>query len=409
MVGLCLIDGGIGCSRSSCGGIQRGLSVSSGLLLCGERLLGSLCLALGSGHLLRGSGESALALRLDRLGGVQRGSGGVHLGLGGIVLRARGTLLGAVEIGLGGVVPRLGGVHVRICRCLCLLSCRKLALCILLPARGGISSHLGIREPDLRVGGLLLRLLQLARGLLGSSLSRGNGLGGCVGRSSLRSLERGLGIVGRLLGCSQGLAPVRQVLLGGIERSLSVLERLHVRIGLVLSGTHLLLKLGRSGRNRGIACATGRIVGALSLLLVGGGGIVRSSGRIQIGLSGSSLCTRRIDRSLQVGDLLCRRHRTRTGTNRGGARQRRQHGGRLARSVGTARALRHRSHRRQQRAARHGNRRRGNRRHAPDSLNLARSATVDVDVLVLAHCRFLSTMSCCLTHIVDPTCPAKKR
>lgn len=177
---------------------------------------------------------------------------------------------------------------------------------VLLFGRGGINASLGIRKPDLRVGGLLLCLLQLARGLLGSGLSRGNSLGRGIGSSGLRGLERSLGIVGGLLGSGQGFTLVRQIPLCGIECSLSVLERLHVRIGLVLRGTHLLLQLGRSCRSGSVACATGRIVGALSLLLVGSGGVVRSGGRIQIGLGSSGLSASRIDRSLQVGDLLHR-------------------------------------------------------------------------------------------------------
>ena len=114
MLGLSLIGGGVCRGRSSRGSVQLGLRVSRSLLLDGERLLSSLRLTLGSGHFLRGSSEFALALRLDRLDGVQRGSGGVHLGLGSLVLRARGTLLGTVEIGLGGVIARLSGIHIRI-------------------------------------------------------------------------------------------------------------------------------------------------------------------------------------------------------------------------------------------------------------------------------------------------------
>ena len=112
MLGLSLIDGGVCRCRSSRGRVQLGLRLSRSLLLDGERLLSSLHLTLGSGHFLRDSSEFALALRLDRLGGVQRGSGGVHLGLGSLVLRARSTLLGTVEIGLGGVLARLSGIHI---------------------------------------------------------------------------------------------------------------------------------------------------------------------------------------------------------------------------------------------------------------------------------------------------------
>ena len=137
----------------------------------------------------------------------------------------------------------------------------------------------------------------------------------------------------------------------------------------------------------------GRVVGTLRLLLAGSGSVVRSGGRIQIGLGGSGLSASRIDRSLQVGDLLRRRHRARTSTSSGSTRQRRQHRSRLPSSIGTVRTLCHRSQRRQQRPARHGDRRRGNRRHAPGGLRLTRSAAIDVLIHVLAHCRFLPTMS----------------
>ena len=137
----------------------------------------------------------------------------------------------------------------------------------------------------------------------------------------------------------------------------------------------------------------GRVVGTLRLLLVGSGGVVRSGGRIQIGLGGSGLSTSRIDRSLQVGDLLRRRHSARTSTGGRSARQRRHHRSRCTRNANTVRTLCHRGQRRQQRPARHGDRRRGNRRHAPGGLRLTHSAAIDVLIHVLAHCRFLPTMS----------------
>ena len=393
MLGLSLIDGGVCRGRSSRGSVQLGLRVSRSLLLDGERLLSSLHLTLGSGHFLRGGCEFALALRLDRLGGLQRGSSGVHLCLGSLVLRACCTLLGTVEVGFGSVIARLSGIHIRVGRVLCLLSCRKLVLGVLLFSRGSASSSLGIRNPSLRVGGLLLCLLQLARGLLSSGLSCGYGLGRGIGCGSLGSLKRSLGIACRLLGGSQSFVLVRQVLLSGTKRSLSVLKRLHIRIGLVLRSAHLLFQLGRSGRSSSIACAASRVIGTLRLLLVGGSGIVGSGGRIQIGLGGSGLSASRIDRSLQVGDLLRRRHRARASTSSGRARQRRHHRSRCTRNANTIRALCHRGQRRQQRPARHGDRRRGNRRHAPGGLRLTRSAAIDVLIHVLAHCRFLPTMS----------------
>ena len=259
--------------------------------------------------------------------------------------------------------------------------------------RGGINASPGIRKPNLRVGGLLLCLLQLARSLLSSGLSCGYGLGRGIGCGSLGSLKRSLGIACRLLGGSQSFVLVRQVLLSGTKRSLSVLKRLHIRIGLVLRNAHLLFQLGRSGRSSSIACAASRVIGTLRLLLVGGSGIVGSGGRIQIGLGGSGLSASRIDRSLQVGDLLRRRHRARASTSSGRARQRRHHRSRCTRNANTIRALCHRGQRRQQRPARHGDRRRGNRRHAPGGLRLTRSAAIDVLIHVLAHCRFLPTMS----------------
>lgn len=102
MLGLSLIDGGVCRGRSSRGSVQLGLRVSRNLLLDGERLLSSLHLTLRSGHFLRGGCEFALALCLDRLGGLQRGSSGVHLCLGSLVLRACSTPLGSIQIGLGG-------------------------------------------------------------------------------------------------------------------------------------------------------------------------------------------------------------------------------------------------------------------------------------------------------------------
>ena len=195
MLGLSLIDGGICRGRSSRGGVQLGLRVSRSLLLDGKRLLSSLHLTLGSGHFLRGSSEFALALRPDRLGGVQRGSGGVHLGLGSLVLRARGTLLGSIQICLGSVIARLSGIHIRIGRILCLLSCRKLVLCVLLFSRGGVSGSLGIHEPSLSVSRLLRGLSQLARSLISCSLGSGHGLGRGIGCGSLGSLKRSPSIV----------------------------------------------------------------------------------------------------------------------------------------------------------------------------------------------------------------------
>ena len=98
MLGLSLIDGGVCRGRSSRGSVQLGLRVSRSLLLDGERLLSSLHLTLGSGHFLRGGCEFVLALRLDRLGGLQRGSSDVHLCLGSLVLRACCTLFGSIQI-----------------------------------------------------------------------------------------------------------------------------------------------------------------------------------------------------------------------------------------------------------------------------------------------------------------------
>ena len=78
-------------------------------------------------------------------------------------------------------------------------------------------------------------------------------------------------------------------------------------------------------------------------------------------------------------------------------------------SVNAIRTLRRRGQRRQQRATRHGNRRRSNRRHASSRFGLTQSLAVHVLVHVVAHCRFLPTVSRCLTQIVDPACPIKKR
>ena len=195
MLGLSLVNSSVGRGRSSRGRVQFGLRVNRCLLLDGERLLSSLHLTLGSGHFLRGSSELAFALRLDRLGGAQRGSGGVHLGLGSLVLRARGTLLGTVEIGLGGVIACLRSIHIFIGRVLCPLSLRELALRVLLFGRGGINASLGTRKPSLSVSRLLLGLRQLARSLISCSLGSGHGLGRGIGCGSLGSLKRSPSIV----------------------------------------------------------------------------------------------------------------------------------------------------------------------------------------------------------------------
>ena len=392
-VSLGLIDGGVGSSLGGNSGIQLGLGIDSSLLLISNCLLSSLHLALGDSQPLVGDSKLALALRLNGLRGRQRLGGSSHLCLGSLVLRARGTLLGTIEIGLGGVIARLRGIHILIGRDLCLLSCRKLALRIPLFNNGSIGSGLGVRELGLRVGRLLLCLLQLASRLLSGSLSCGNGLGSCVGRGGLRSLERGLGIGSRLLRSRQSIILVRQVLLSSVECSLRPFKCPHVRIGLVLRSTHLLLQLGRSGRGGSIARTARIIIGALRLLLVGSGSIIGRGSRLQIGLGSGGLGACGVDRRLQVGDLLRRRYNARTGTRRSSSRQRRHHRSRRTRGANAVRALRHRSQRRQQRAARHGDRRRGNRRHAPGDLRLTRSAAVAVLVHVLTHCRFLSTMS----------------
>ena len=409
MIGLGLVKGGIGCRLGGSRVIQLGLGIGGNLLLIGNCLLGSLHLALDGSRLLLGGGKLALALRLRGLGGRQRLGRSSHLCLGVLVLRARSALLGSIQIGLGRVIARPCGVHVRICRGLCLLSCRKLDLRFPLLGSGGIGSRLGIREFGLRISGLLLCLLQITRSLLCGRLSGGYGLGRGVGCSSPCGLKRRLGIGGRLLRGNQGFVLVRQVLLGGIERSLSVLKRLDIQIGLVLRSAQLLFQPGRGSGNRAITCTAGRVIDALRPLLVGGSSIVGSSSRFQIGLGSSSFGTRRINCSLQVGDLLRRRHSTRASTGGRSARQRRHHRSRCARSANAIRTLRRRGQGRQQRAARHGNRRRSNCRHASSRLGLTQSLAVHVLVHVLAHCRFLPTVSRCLPQIVDLTCPIKKR
>ena len=169
-------------------------------MLIGNCLLCSLHLALGGTHLLLGSSKLILALRLRGLGGRQRLGRSVYLCLSVLVLRARSALLGSIQIGLGRVIARLCGVHVRICRGLCLLSCRKLDLRILLLGSGVIGGSLSIREPGLRIFGLLLCLLQIDRRLLCGSLGGGYGLGRGIGCSGLCGLERRLGIACRLPG-----------------------------------------------------------------------------------------------------------------------------------------------------------------------------------------------------------------
>lgn len=274
---------------------------------------------------------------------------------------------------------------------------------------GGSGSVLSIRELGLRINDLLLRLFQVTRSLPCGSLGGSYSLGRSIGCSSLCGLKRRLGITGCPLGSSQGFILVRQLLLGSIERSLSVLKRLDILIGLVLRSAQLLFQLGRSSGGRAIARTAGRVIGAPRLLLVDGGSIVGSGSRFQIGLGGSSFSARRINCSLQVGDLLRCRHGTRASTGGRSTRQRRHHRSRCTRGANAIRILCHRDQGRQHRAARHGNRRRSNRHHASSRLGLTQSLAVHVLVHILAHCRFLPTVSRCLTQIVDPTCPIKKR
>ena len=196
MIGLGLVKSGISRRLGGNSGIQLGLGFGSNLLLIGNRLLGSLHLALDGSHLLLGGAKLILALRLRGLGSRQRLGRGSHLCLGSLVLRARSALLGTVQIGLGRVIARLRGIHVRICRGFCLLSCRKLALCVLLFGSSGIGCGLSIRKLGLRISCLLLCLLQITRGPLCGSLSGGYGLGRGIGCSSLCGFERRLGIGG---------------------------------------------------------------------------------------------------------------------------------------------------------------------------------------------------------------------
>ena len=409
MVGLSLVKSVVGSALGGGSGIQLELGIGSSLLLIGSCLLGSLYLALGSGNFLLGGSKLTLALRLRGLGGRQRFGRSDHLCLGSLVLRARCALLGSIQIGLGSIIARLRGIHVRICRVLCLLSCRKLTLRVLLLGSGGSGSVLSIRELGMRINNPLLCLLQVTRGLLCGGLGGGHGFGRGVGRSILRVLERGLRIGCCLLGGSQGFVLVRQVLLGGIKRSLSILKHFDVRIGLVLRSVHLLFQLGRSSSGRAVTRTAGLVIGTLRLLLIGSSGIVRSGSRFQIVLGGSSLGACRINCGLQVGNLLSRRHGARASTGGRSTRQRRHHRSRCARSANAIRALRCRGQRRQQRTTRHGNRRRSNRRHASSRLGLTQGLAVHVLVHVLAHCQFLPTVSRCLTQIVDPACPIKKR
>lgn len=148
---------------------------------------------------------------------------------------------------------------------------------------------MSIRELGLRINDLLLRLFQVTRSLPCGSLGGSYSLGRSIGCSSLCGLKRRLGITGCPLGSSQGFILVRQLLLGSIERSLSVLKRLDILIGLVLRSAQLLFQLGRSSGGRAIARTAGRVIGAPRLLLVDGGSIVGSGSRFQTALAVAAL------------------------------------------------------------------------------------------------------------------------